>query len=305
MTDQKALTSRAWAELLMLSLLWGGSFLSIRLALDELGVFTAVAHRVGWAAVLLWAYVALRGLGVPRRPRLWAGFLVMGLLNNVLPFSLMAWGQLHIESGLTSILNATTAIFGVVVAAAVFPDERLTARRMLGVALGFLGVATAIGLENLLSFDLRSLGQLAVIGGTFSYALAGAWARRMLSGLPPQVAAAGMLTGASLVMLPLAWAMEGPFRLNLAPVTWGAVAYYTVAATALAYLLYYRVLAMAGAGNLLLVTLLIPPVAIVLGALVLGEALSPRAYAGFALLALGLVIVDGRLLNRRAARHSV
>ncbi|WP_212523128.1 DMT family transporter [Actibacterium sp. MT2.3-13A] len=305
MTVQKTLTSRAWAELLLLALLWGGSFLSIRLALDELGVFTAVAHRVGWAAILLWSHVALRGLRVPRQPRIWAGFLVMGLLNNVVPFSLMAWGQLHIESGLTSILNATTAIFGVVVAAAVFPDERLSARRMLGVALGFLGVSTAIGLESLLSLDPRSLGQLAVIGGTFSYALAGAWARRTLAGLPPQVAAAGMLTGASLVMLPLAWTLEGPFRFDLAPLTWGAVAYYAVAATALAYLLYYRVLAMAGAGNLLLVTLLIPPVAIVLGAVVLDEALSPRAYAGFALLALGLVIVDGRLLRRRAARHSV
>lgn len=299
MTPQKTLSSRAWAELLLLSFIWGGSFLSIRLALNEVGVFTAVAHRVGWAALILWAYVAWRRLPVPRTPGIWGAFLVMGLLNNVIPFSLMAWGQLHIETGLTSILNAATAIFGVVVAAAVFPDERLTPRRAIGVVIGFFGVATAIGLENLAQFDLRSLAQLAVIGGTLSYALAGAWARRMLAGLAPQVAAAGMLTGASLVMIPLAGALEGPLTLHLHALTWAAIAYFAIAATALAYLLYYRVLAMAGAGNLMLCTLMIPPVAIVLGAVVLHEALNPRAYAGFALLGLGLITVDGRLLRAR------
>ncbi len=300
MTAQKSLTGAAWALLLLLSLIWGASFLSIRVALDEIGPLTSVAHRTFWAMLVLWAVIALLRLPVPKDPRLWGAFLIMGLLNNVIPFGLMAWGQLHIETGLTSILNAATAIFGVLAAALAFPDERLTLRRALGVSLGFLGVATAIGLGNLLNFDLRSLAQLAVIGGTISYALAGIWARKTLSGLRPEVAAAGMLTGSTLITLPLAWIAEGPPTLALQTDTWIAIGYYAVIATAIAYLLYYKVLQLAGSGNLLLCTLLIAPVAIVLGALVRDESLDPRAYIGFALLALGLLILDGRLFRKNA-----
>ena len=300
-TLQKTISSRAWAELLLLSFIWGGSFLSIRIALDEIGPLTAVAHRTGWAMLILWAYVVIRRLKIPTDARIWGAFLVMGLLNNVIPFSLMAWGQLHIETGLTSILNASTAIFGVIAAAIFFADEQLTARKAIGVTIGFLGVSTAIGLGAFKNFDIRSLGQLAVIGGTISYALAGVWARKMLGHLTPQVAAAGMLTGASLITIPMAYAVEGPFNLDLEPRTWAAISYYAIVATAIAYMLYYRVLAMAGSGNLMLCTLLVAPVAIALGAIVLGEALPLRAYAGFGLLALGLVILDGRLWQ--AVKH--
>jgi drug/metabolite transporter (DMT)-like permease len=294
---QKTISPRAWAELLVLSLIWGASFLSIRVALNEIGPLTAVAHRTGWAMLILWAYVILRRLELPTDLRVWAAFLMMGLLNNVIPFSLMAWGQLHIETGLTSILNASTAIFGVMAAAVFFADEKLTSRKAIGVTLGFIGVSTAIGLAAFKNFDIRSLGQLAVIGGTVSYALAGVWARKKLGHLKPQVAAAGMLTGASLMTIPAAWIVEGPISLSLQPQTWAAIAYYAIVATAIAYMLYYRVLAMAGSGNLMLCTLLVAPVAIVLGATVLGEALPLRAYAGFAILALGLVILDGRLFK--------
>jgi drug/metabolite transporter (DMT)-like permease len=299
MTDQKSISSRAWAELLLLGLIWGGSFLSIRLALNEIPVATAVLHRTGWAMLVLWAVVVAARLPIPRDPRVWGAFVVMGILNNVIPFGLMSWGQLHIESGLTSILNAATAIFGVLVAALAFADERLTLRKALGVGLGFLGVATAIGLDELATFDLRSTAQLAILGGTLSYALASAWARKRLGHLSPRVAAAGMLTGSTLILLPAALLIDGPIAFDLQPVTWGAIAYYALLATAGAYLLYYRVLAMAGSGNLMLVTLLIPPVAIILGALALGEDLQPRAYAGFALLATGLLILNGSLGRAR------
>ena len=210
----------------------------------------------------------------------------------------MAWGQLYIPSGLTSIFNAATAIFGVLVAALLLSDERLSRRKAIGVAIGFAGVVTAIGIDSLRAFDITSLAQLAILAGTMSYALAGVWARKRLSGLPPQVAAAGMLTTSTLIMLPLAWIIDGPIRLDLQPRTLMAIAYYALGATALAYLLYYRVLALAGSGNLMLVTLLIAPIAIVLGAVVLGETLNANAYKGFALLALGLVIIDGRLIDR-------
>ena len=299
MEMQKTLSSRAWAELILLSLIWGASFLAIRVALDEIPVVTSVAYRVALAALVLWGVVFWRRLPVNASLRTWGAFLIMGLLNNIIPFSLMTWGQLYIETGLTSILNATTAVFAILVAAAVFPDERLTARKALGVGIGFLGVATAIGLNNLASFEPRSMAQLAVLVGTLSYALAGAWGRTHLSAVDPVVAAAGMLTGSSLIAVPAALLNDGAPQLDLGMSTIAAILYYALAATALAYLLYYRVLAMAGSGNLLLCTLLIAPIAILLGAVFRDEALGPTAYLGFALLALGLLILDGRLFRRR------
>jgi drug/metabolite transporter (DMT)-like permease len=295
MVIQKSLSSRAWAEMLLLALIWGGSFLSIRIALDEISPLASVAHRTAWAMLILWIVVAAMRIPLPRDPKIWFAFLIMGILNNAIPFTLMAWGQLHIESGLTSILNAFTAIVGVVLASIFFADERITMRKAIGVTLGFFGVAIAIGLENFKTLDLRSLAQLAVIGGTLSYAIAGVWARKFLSGLPSQLAAAGMLTGASVVMIPLVYIFEGPLSLELEPRTLVAIGYYAIIATAMAYLLYYRVLAMAGSGNLMLVTLLVAPIAIVLGATFLNETLGANAYFGFATLALGLIILDGRI----------
>jgi drug/metabolite transporter (DMT)-like permease len=299
---QTSLSPRAWMELILLGLIWGASFLAIRTALDEIGPLTSVLFRTGIAAAVLWPIVLLRGIPVPGGARLWGGLFVMGVMNNVLPFSLMAWGQLYIPTGLTSILNAATAIFGVLFAALVFADERLTLRKALGVGLGFAGVVTAIGPAALLAFDLTSTAQLAVIAGTMSYACAGAWAKTRLGALAPLSAAAWMLTCSTLVMLPFCLMVEGPPPLALSPATWMSILYYALVATALAYLIYYRVLAMAGASNLLLVTLVIPPVAIVLGAAVRAEDLHPGAYAGLGLLALGLAVLDGRLFRRLSRR---
>ncbi|SHJ24938.1 EamA domain-containing membrane protein RarD [Shimia gijangensis] len=302
--SQKTISVRAWAELLLLGIVWGGVFLAVRIALNEIGVLTAVAHRTFWAALVLWMAVASLKLSIPRSPRVWGAFLVMGLLNNIIPFTLLNWSQLYIESGLTSIFNAATAIFGVVVAAIFFADERLSARKTLGVVIGFLGVVTVIGFQNLTAINITSVAQFAALGATLSYAFAGVWARKQLAGLTPQVAAAGMVTCSALIALPAAWIVDGPFRFGLQPQTWAALAYFSVIATAGAYLLYYRVLAMAGSGNLMLVTLLIPPFAIGLGALILGETLSANAFTGFGLLALGLLVLDGRLFGWLKTRTS-
>jgi len=302
---QKTLSPRAWSELLLLSAIWGGSFLSIRLALDDISVVATVAHRVFWAALVLWVVIAIRATPLPRAPRVWLAFGVMGLLNNVIPFSLMAWGQLHIETGLTSILNAATAVFGVLVAAALFRDERLSGQKLIGVALGFGGVVVTIGPSALLGFDLRSVGQLAVLAGTLSYAFAGAWARVHLSALDPVLAAAGMLSASALVLVPAALVLDGGIDLSLSVTSWGAIGYISVVATAFAYLLYYRVLAMAGSGNLMLVTLLIVPFAVGLGAWARAETLTPSAILGFLMLALGLLVLDGRTLRWLGRRLSI
>jgi len=291
---QASLSARAWLDMALLALIWGASFLSIKLGLEELPVMTLVAHRVFWAALVLWIYVIWRGYSVPRGLGLWAAFLVMGVLNNAIPFGLMAWGQQFIETGLTSIYNAATAVFGVLVAALFFADERLTARRLAGVLLAFVGVAISIGLDALGGFDIRSAAQLAVLAGTVSYAFAAAWARARLSHLRPEIAAAGMLTASSVVLVPLAIVIDGVPRIPQSPVTLGAIGYFSILGTACAYLLYYRVVAAAGSGNAMLVTLLIPPVAIVLGALVLDERLGVNALFGFALLALGLIVMNRR-----------
>ncbi len=292
MTAQKTLSPRAWTELTLLGLIWGASFLSIRIALDTIPVMTSVLHRVLWAALILWVIVLFKGLPIPRGPRVWGAFLVMGLLNNVLPFSLMSWGQLYVATGLTSILNAATAIFGVLLAAMFFSDERLTTWRLLGICLGFLGVSIAIGVKNFTSLNAGSLGQLAILGGTLCYAMAAVWARRYLGHLSPQIAAMGMLTASTLVMFPVTLIVDGTPSLMLPWQAWIAIAYYSIIATAGPYLLYYRVLALAGSGNLMLVTLIIPPVAILLGAVVRNEQLPPSAYIGFAVLAAGLIILN-------------
>lgn len=294
--------NRTWAEIALLSLLWGGSFLGFSLALRELGVFTTVAFRIAGGSVLLWAYIFARGLTIPRNPKIWGAFLVMGTLNNAIPFSLIAWGQLNISSGLAAILNASTAVFGILIAAMVFSDERLTSNKLFGVTLGFLGVATAIGLSALTEFNLTSLAQLAIIGSSISYGLASAWARKTMKGLTPQVSAAGMTLCGALIMVPLALYIDGVPTLDYMPSTWAALAHLAILATALAYLLYYRVLAVAGAGNAMLITLTVAPIAIVLGALILGEELKPQAYLGFALLALGLLVIDGRLIKKLMKR---
>lgn len=294
------ISTRSWIELGLLGLIWGGVFLATRIALDEISVLHAVAHRLIWAAAILWGFVLWKGYPIPRRPRIWLALLVMGALNNIIPFTLLSWAQLSIESGLTAIFNASTALFGVVVAAIFLKDERLNLRKILGVGVGFAGVILAIGPEAITKLDLRSLAQLAALAATLSYAFAGVWARKFLSALTPQVAATGMVTASALVMLPLSWAVDGPLPLMMGATTWAAVLYYALVATALAYLLYYRILAAAGSGNLMLVTLIIPPVAICLGAWLRNESIPPLAYFGLGLLALGLVILDGRLFKRRS-----
>ncbi len=296
---QKTIPARTWGEIILLSVIWGGSFLAFNLALREIGVFTTVAFRIAGGAVILVGYIAFRRMALPKSPRIWGAFMVMGALNNIIPFSLIAWGQLNISVGLASILNASTAIFGVVLAALVFADERLSPRKLFGVLLGFLGVATAIGLSSLLEFNITSLSQLAMIGAALSYAFAGVWARKTLHGIKPQVAATGMTICSTVVIVPVAFWVDGVPTLNYMPATWAALIHLAVLATALAYLMYYRILGAAGAGNLMLVTLTVAPVAIVMGVLVLGETLQAQAYVGFGLLVGGLLVLDGRALRQR------
>ncbi len=295
-TIQTRISRTSWLTMTLLALIWGGSFLSIRMALEEVGVLTTVAFRVGLAAAALWAFVLVRGLPVPRGAAWIGACLFLGFFNNIVPFCLIVWGQTHIPSGLAGILNASNVIFSVGLAALMFRDERLTARKSLGIMLGLAGVALTIGPGVLSHLDLTSLGQLAILGASLSYAISSIFSRHALSDVRPEVVAAGMLSVSSLAMVPAAIWIEGAPSLAYSGQTWGALLYISLISSAFAYILYYRVLLTAGAGNVSLVTLMIAPVAVMLGAMTYGETLPPAAYLGLVLLALGMLVIDGRVI---------
>jgi drug/metabolite transporter (DMT)-like permease len=297
MTTQATMTPRAWALMALLGLIWGGSFPATAIALTELSFWSTVAIRVTSAALFLWAFILIRRYPLPRDLRTWAILLSLGLIGNALPFSLITWGQTTVPAGLAAILNASTAIFGVLTAAIFFRDERLTARKLTGVLLGITGLTTAIGIGALRSFDVTSLGQMALVAASVSYGLTGVVGKIALRDVAPQVVATGMLTGAALIMAPLALWIDGWPAPHHSAHVWAAIAYSAIVATSLAYIIYYHMLGMIGAGNAGMTTLIVAPVAIILGAVLLQENLPPRAYAGFLILACGLLILDGRILR--------
>ncbi len=294
-------------QLLALSALWGGSFFFVGVAVEELPPLTIVFIRVALASLALLAILRAAGAPMPRSVRVWAAFLGMGALNNVIPFCLIVWGQTQIGSGVASILNATTPLFTVLVAHLATADEKATGGRLVGAVVGFAGVAAIIGPGALGALGGAVAAQLACLAGALSYACAGVFGRRFRKmGVAPMATAAGQVTASALLLLPAVLVVDRPWMLPIpSPATLAALAGLALLSTALAYILYFRILAAAGATNLLLVTFLIPVSAILLGVLVLGESLAPRHFAGMALIGLGLAAIDGRpwraLRRRRQA----
>jgi drug/metabolite transporter (DMT)-like permease len=295
-----------WALLLVLSVLWGGSFLFIKLGLRELPPLTLVFLRVVLASAALAAFLALRGVRFPREAAIWRAFLGMGLLNNVIPFTLLFWGQTRIGGGLASILNATTPIFSILVAHWLTADEKITPQKLGGILLGFLGVIVLLG-GGLVGRPGPSLpAMLACLAAAFSYGVAGVFGRRFRRmGVPPAMGAFGQTCASACVMLPAALIVDHPWQLALpGAVTLSAVLGLALLSTALAYILFFRILEAGGAVNSSLVTLLVPVSAVLMNWGVLGERLVASHFAGMALIAAGLIVIDGRifaLLRRDAA----
>jgi drug/metabolite transporter (DMT)-like permease len=288
-----------WGILIVLALIWGGAFFLIGVAVRHVTPLTYVWLRLTIAAAVMWAFLRFKGhsLGLPRE--VWKSILLLALLNNALPFTLFGWGQTHIASGLASILNATTPIWGVVVAHFLTLDERMNPRKIAGVLLGFGGVATMIGPTLLANIGTDALAQLACVTAALSYALAAVWARRFRRmGISPLSVTTGQLTAGAAMMLPLALLVDRPWTHALPPLSaWGAIVGLAIVCTAFGYVLYFRLIDRAGATNALLVTLLVPPVAILLGGLFLGERLAAQDFLGLGLIALGLAAIDGRAIN--------
>lgn len=293
--------------LMLLSMLWGGSYFLVEIALLEWSPLLIVAVRVLIACIVIWGIVLAAGLPVPRSPLAWTAFFWMGLLNNTIPFLLIVWGQKEIESGLAAILTAAAPIFSVIVAGVWLKDEPVTRSRLLGAVLGLVGVVVLIGPSALAGLDGNLLAQLAVLGAALSYAFAGVYARRFTRmAIDPIVAASGQLLMSSLIMILLVLALdfEAPVQLiESSAKVWAAVGLMAVLSTALAYILYFRLLASAGATNAILVTFLIPVTAILLGALILDERLQWLHFLGMAVIGLGLSVIDGRLWHRFTRRY--
>ena len=292
MPARLSLSATDWLLLVVLSILWGGSFFFAKVAVDELPPLTLALGRVAIAAAILAVPAGVAGLVALARA--WPAFAVLGLLNNVIPFTLIFWGQTHIPSGLASIFNATTPIFTALIAHVATRDEKLDASKLIGVTTGFVGVVAMLGPEVLGDIGVGLWAQLACLVAAVSYAVAGIWGRR-LAHLPAVTVAAGQLIAASVVLAPLAMLVDRPWRLAMpSPAALAALVALAVLSTALAYVIYFRILARAGATNLLLVTFLIPVSAILLGTVVLGERLAPYHFVGMAIIALGLAAIDGR-----------
>jgi drug/metabolite transporter (DMT)-like permease len=295
-----AMGTREWILLVVLSLLWGGSFFFGKVAVAQWPPLVVVLSRVSMAAATLYVVLRLHGLDMKVGRRMWLAFFTMGLLNNLIPFSLIFWGQTQIESGLSAILNATTPVFGVIVAHLFGTNEKATPLKLGGVLAGLVGVAILMGPDALGGLGGALLPQLACLGAALSYGFAGLYGRRFRE-LPPLVTATGQLTATTVMSLPLVLLVNPPWTLPMPSLSVGAALVgLALASTALAYVIFFEIMRKAGGSNAMLVTFLVPVSAILLGVGILGEALLPRHLLGMAAIFAGLALIDGRLFRRRA-----
>ena len=305
MSTSRAMRLGDWALLVLLAAVWGGAFVFYKL-LDGAGLppLTIVFGRVALAALALLIVVKASGGAMPRDAGAWRAFLVMGTLNNVIPFTLIVFGETRVTSGLASILNATTPIFTVFAARAFSRGEALRAHTVAGAVLGFAGVAIALGPDALHGFAQQSAGAIACLAAAAVYGCAAVYGRRFARmGMSPLVAATGQVCGSSVVMLPLAFAVDRPWMLHAPGAgVWAAWAGLGLLCTAFAFVIYFRLIATVGAVNAAVVTLLVPISALLLGAAVLGEHLPASALAGMAVIMAGLLLIDGRIFAKRAQR---
>lgn len=301
---QRAMSAGDWGLLLLLGAIWGGSFFFARIAVAEIPPLTLVLFRVAIAGAALHVFLLLRGPSFATALPHWRNFVALGVLNNAIPFSLIFAGQTALGAGVASVLNATTPFWTIVIANAVTSDEKLSWNKVAGVLFGIAGTAVMIGPGLAAGLGGPVWAKLALIAASVSYALALIVARRF-RGMPPVIVATGQLTVSTAVMIPVALAVSGLAGFaGTSSHVWAAVLGLALLSTAFAYLLYFTIIARAGATNASLVTLIVPVSAILLGAVFLGERLELFELAGIALIAVGLIVIDGRLLPAIGSRRA-
>ncbi len=296
------MSAYAWLLLLSLSFIWGASFYFIEVGLEYLDVFWLVSLRLVTGALMLGVWVMFTPIGLPSNFRFWRACFVMGALNNVLPFCLIAYGQKFVTGGMASILNANTAFMGVVVSAIFLASEPAKWNRVLGVLIGIAGVVVVIGLDFQSQQEGQIFGQLAILLATLSYAFAGVWGRLQFSGVAPIQGAAGMLICSSLICVIISLIFSGLPQTTLASHPFDFIQLVLgigILGTALAYPLYFKILELAGSSNLMLVTIIVPVFAVMLDAILLNQLVSLTDLGGFLLVAIGLLVMDGRWIKAR------
>jgi drug/metabolite transporter (DMT)-like permease len=303
----KAMTAQDWGLIAILSLIWGSAFFLIVIVLRDMPANTMVFLRFALAIPPMLLWLRYTGEDLPMTVTIWKQFTILGALNIAIPLIIFTWGQARIPSGLASVLNATTPLWGVIVAHFLTQNEKATPLRLFGVLTGFAGVGVMMGTGALSGAGENVMAQLACAGATLFYGLAGVYALRMGdTGLSPMQIATGQVCTASLMMIPVVLLTETPWALPMPGLAaLASLATLALVGTSFAYLLYFRLIASAGASNALLIPLTIPPIAILLGALFLEEVILPQQMAGIALIALGLLALDGRMLRRLAPSRSV
>ena len=283
-----------WLLLILLSFLWGGSFFFMKVAVQELPVFTVVVGRVGLATLLMTGFVYLRGFRLPDSVQMWGSFILLGILRAALPISLFVWAETKIDSNLAGILNSTTPLFTAIVAHFLTPDEPLSPNRIFGILLGMAGVIFLMGPSALAGLGQEFLAQVAILGATCSYGFAGVYGR-CFKAVPIPVSTAGMLIGATVLIAPLALILEQPWTLRPGLFSLGAVFGLALLSTAIAFMVWFQLILRVGATNSSLVTFLIPITALGLGVFVLGEQIGWSSYVGLALILLGLGVAQKHL----------
>lgn len=298
MQKSPAISAKAWIMLVILGLLWGGSFFFARIAVLHIPPITLAFLRFLIAALTLHVFIAGRyGIYGELRAH-WPSFAILGLINNVIPHTLIFLGQTEIGAGLASILNATTPIWTVIIAHFATADEKLTGAKVAGTLTGLAGTVILFSPHIAAKADAPLWALLLPVAAAISYGFAAIFARRF-RGVAAPVTAAGQLTASMIIILPLSFAVDRPWTLPLPPVNAvAAVLALAIVSTAFAYILYFRLISMAGATNASLVTLLVPPSAILLGMLFLGERQGFAEWAGMLVIGLGLLILDGRAIAK-------
>ena len=293
----KTMDSQDWSLLILLSILWGGAYFFAGVAVKEVPPLTVVLARVLIAAIALLPLFWYLGHSLPKTISAWMPFFGMGLLNNVIPFGLIFASQTQITVGLSSIINAMTPLFTVIVMAS-FREERLTVNRIIGVLLGVLGVAVLRGFDGNVDAT-QTIGILLCLGACLSYGFAALWGRKYLVGVAPMKSATCQLLCSSLIMVIVVLLVDKPWELNVPSqgTIWSLIA-LAIFGTALAYIVFFKILDQAGASNVMLVTLLIPITALLLGNIFLGESIQAKEIIGALIIGSGLIFIDGRLINR-------
>ena len=292
------MNNKTWLLVILLGFIWGSSFLFTEILLNYINPVLIVFFRVSLASIILIIYVFFfTNLKFNFSKEILLTFFTMGLLNNVIPFLLIAFAQETITGGLASILNANTSFFTIFLASLFLKDEKLTNYRLLGIIIGIIGVVVIVGFENLSEFKNYNFGIVLMLFSCLSYSFAGIFAKTKLTNIHPTISATGMLSMSTIILFPFIIIYNGNELININSKVLYYSCMFAFICSVLAYFLYFKILETNGAGNLLICTIIIPPSSILLNAFFINEIIKIYELIGLIIITLGLIILDGRIIN--------